>query len=66
MVSHAAPVYVGDSFAGMVGTDILLDFLDAALGRHHRPPGRVWLVDERGSLIADSAGAVPRGADAPR
>ena len=65
MVSHAAPVYVADTFAGMVGTDILLDFLDAALGRHHRPLGRLWLVDERGSLIADSAGAVPRGADAP-
>ena len=57
MVSHAAPIYVGDAFAGMVGTDILLDFLNAALGRQHRPPGRVWIVDDRGVLLADSARA---------
>ena len=65
MVSHAAPVYVADAFAGMVGTDILLDFLSAALSRQHRPPGRAWIVDDRGVLLADSARLAPRAAEAP-
>ncbi|HEX6012447.1 MAG TPA: hypothetical protein VFY87_11725, partial [Geminicoccaceae bacterium] len=41
-VGHAAPVRVDGVFAGVVATDILLRFLDTALARHHRPPGRVW------------------------
>lgn len=65
MVSHAAPVYVGDTFAGMVGTDILLDFLNGAVSRQHQPPGRVWIVDERGGLLADSAGIGARSAEVP-
>ena len=64
MVSHAAPIYVGDRFAGMVGTDILLDFLETALARQHRPPGRVWIVDDRGHVLADSARAAGRPPDA--
>ena len=66
MVSHAAPVYVGDTFAGIVGTDILLDFLNGAVSRQHQPPGREWIVDERGGLLADSAGVGARSAEAPR
>ena len=64
VVSRAAPVYVGDTFAGMVGTDILLDFLNGAVSRQHQPPGRVWIVDERGGLLADSAGIDARTGEA--
>src|SRR5690242_13563015 len=60
MVSHAAPVYARGVFAGMVGTDVLLDFLSVFLVERHHPPGRAWIVDERGDLIADSAGPSPR------
>jgi hypothetical protein len=39
----------------MVGTGVLLDFLSVFLAHRHRPPGRVWIVDDRGELLADSA-----------
>ncbi|MCW2242391.1 PAS domain S-box protein [Azospirillum canadense] len=66
MVSHAAPVYVGSDFMGLVGTDVRLDELSAFLADRHQPPGRVWIVDDRGDVLADSAGPpVPDGARPP-
>ena len=53
MVSHGAPVYRGDHFEGIVGTDILLGFLDDFLGRFHQPVGKVWVIDQTGALLAD-------------
>ena len=46
MVSHAAPVYAGDRFMGVVGTDILLGYLDGFL-RSDRLAGRARLDRER-------------------
>ena len=60
MVSHAAPVYAGGVFAGMVGTDVLLDFLSVFMAERHQAPGRALVIDERGDLLADSAGPVDR------
>ena len=51
MVSHAAPVYVGGA-CGHGRTGVLLDFLSVFLAHWHRPPGRVWIVDDRGELLA--------------
>jgi PAS domain S-box-containing protein len=67
MVSHAAPVYANGVFAGMVGTDVLLDFLSVFLAeRRHYSPGRAWVIDERGDLLADSGGMIDRSAAAQR
>src|SRR4051794_8213734 len=60
MVSHAAPVYVGGVFAGMVGTDVLLDFLNVFLTERYQSPGRAWVIDEQGDLLADSTGPLNR------
>ena len=60
MISHAAPVYAGGVFTGMVGTDVLLDFLTVFLAERHQSPGRALVIDERGDLLADSAGSVNR------
>lgn len=53
MVSHGAPVYRGDHFAGIVGTDILVGFLDDFLARFRQPIGKVWVIDQTGALLAD-------------
>lgn len=59
MVSHAAPVYHGDRFMGMVGTDIVLEFLTDFLQRFARPVGRLWIVNNsRHQLLADSQGGL--------
>src|SRR4051794_24420562 len=66
MISHAAPVYADGVFAGMVGTDVLLDFLSVFLAERHHPPGRSWVVDEQGDMLAGSSGPVDRSAAAQR
>ena len=50
MVSHAAPVYVGDRFMGVVGTDILLSSLQKFLHAIDWPVGQVWIVDQTGRV----------------
>ncbi|HEX2529556.1 MAG TPA: PAS domain S-box protein [Geminicoccus sp.] len=52
MVSHAAPVYAGDRFSGVVGTDILLHFLTETLEQLPLPAGRAYVVDEYGNVLA--------------
>ena len=52
MVSHAAPVYAGDRFMGVVGTDILLSHLHGLLGRVAWPVGEVLIVSDAGQLLA--------------
>ena len=54
MVSHAAPVYAGDRFMGVVGTDILLSYLDGFLRSVDLPVGRVLLVNDQGQVLASS------------
>src|SRR3954447_19593230 len=52
MVSHAAPVYAGGRFMGVIGTDILLSSLQAFLHGIDWPVGQVWIVDEAGRVLA--------------
>ena len=55
MVSHAAPVYSGDRFMGVVGTDILLSYLDGFLRSMDWPVGRVLIVNDAGQVLASSS-----------
>ena len=54
IVSHAAPVYVGDRFMGVVGTDILLAYLEDLLSSVDWQVGRVLLVNDVGQVLASS------------
>ena len=51
MVSHAAPVYAGGRFMGVVGTDILLSSLQDFLRAIDWPVGQVWIVDQNGRVL---------------
>lgn len=64
MVTHAAPVWLGDRFIGVVGTDVLLSWLSDYLGSFPPVPGRVAVVDQQGNLVATPDGAAASG-DAP-
>jgi PAS domain S-box-containing protein len=65
MVSHATPVFKGDRLAGMLGTDLLLSFLDETLTKLPLTAGQIWIVSSKGELIADRTGT-PVSGDAPR
>lgn len=64
MVTHAAPVWTGDRFRGVVGTDVLLSFLSDFLEGFPAVPGTVAVVDQAGNLIA-TPGGVQAAADGP-
>ncbi|MFI0847990.1 PAS domain S-box protein [Mesorhizobium sp. IMUNJ 23232] len=55
MVSHTAAVSGERGFAGVVGTDLLLSFLDDTLGRIPMSVGQLWIVNPKGELVADRA-----------
>ncbi|QYZ70705.1 PAS domain S-box protein [Neotabrizicola shimadae] len=57
MVTHAAPVWTGDRFRGVVGTDVLLAFVGDYLASFPAAPGQVVVVDQAGNLIATSEGS---------
>ena len=57
MVSHGAPVYVGETFRGIVGTDLKLETLERFLTGQPLDVGRLLIVDDRHFLLADSAGS---------
>ena len=52
MVSHGSPIYDGERFAGMVGTDILLSHIGDFLGQFPPFAGDVVLVDQSGAVVA--------------
>jgi len=58
MISNAAPVYWGDRFVGVVGTDVSLAALDASLREFSEPPGdgELYVVDDHGDVLADRRG----------
>lgn len=56
MVTLLAPVYDGDTFMGVVGTDVLLGFLSHILEEAELPPGELLIVDQRGNVLGDNYG----------
>ncbi|CAG1005305.1 MAG: PAS domain S-box protein [Rhizobiaceae bacterium] len=56
MVSHAVPLFSDGRFAGVLGTDLLLSYLDDTLARLPLDAGGLWIVDPAGNLVADRAG----------
>jgi PAS domain S-box-containing protein len=59
MVSHAAPVYAGERFMGVVGTDILLSHLRGLLRQVAWPVGEILIVSDTGELLAASGETAP-------
>lgn len=57
MVSHAAPVYVGNTFYGIVGTDVLLSAFDAVLAHMRQPVGMLAIVDAYGDVVGVNGSA---------
>ncbi len=60
MVSHAMPVYDGERFLGIVGTDILLASLSEVLLHMDSPIGFIGLVGEKGDVLGTSNGRVAK------
>ena len=65
MVSHGVPVYWGNQFVGVVGTDVLLDFLGDFLRTFPDPNGTLLIVNEHGQILGDRAGAASGKSDIP-
>ena len=61
MVSHATPIYDGDTFLGIVGTDVLLTQLSEDLGRLPPTAGEVVVLDQKDNIVAAAAGLAPGG-----
>jgi PAS domain S-box-containing protein len=64
MVTHAAPVWTGGRFRGVVATDVLLSYISTFLDGFPPTIARVAVVDQQGNLIA-SPGGVALTADVP-
>nr|WP_282437212.1 ATP-binding protein [Vibrio amylolyticus] len=56
MISLLAPIYESDNFVGAVGTDITLKVLDKILIELRSDLGHFAIVDQNGTVIADSEG----------
>ncbi len=56
MVTHGAPVYWDDKFMGIVCTDISLAFLTEHLRPFRRLPGKIWIINDHGQILADVDG----------
>ena len=59
MVSHGAPVYVADTYRGIVGTDVRLVTLERLLKALPIDVGRLLITNDQHMLLADTAG-IPR------
>jgi PAS domain S-box-containing protein len=57
MVSHGMPVYLDDRFAGIVGTDVRLETLEEFLQGLPIDVGRLLVLNDRQTLLADSSGS---------
>jgi len=53
MISHAAPIYWGDAFVGVVATDVLLGFLSDFLREFPDPEGVLTISNEHGQILGD-------------
>ena len=53
MISHAAPIYWGDAFVGVVATDVLLGFLNDFLREFPDQEGLLTISNEQGQILGD-------------
>ena len=60
MISHAAPIYWGDEFVGVVATDVLLGFLSEFLREFPDPEGLLTISNDQGQILGDRR-AAPAG-----
>lgn len=56
MVAYAAPVRTDGRLVGVVGTTVLLDFLDSFIRASDNAAGRLWLMNQEGQVLAASDG----------
>jgi PAS domain S-box-containing protein len=56
MVAYAVPVQADGRVVGVVGTTMLLDFLNSFMRAFDHPAGRLWLVNQEGQVLAASDG----------
>jgi PAS domain S-box-containing protein len=61
MVAATIPVVGADGAVGVVGSSVLLDFLNGFIRAFDYPAGRLWLVDQKGQLLAASDGLTVSG-----
>ncbi|MDR7308358.1 cache domain-containing protein [Rhodoferax saidenbachensis] len=54
VVSVLAPVYSGNGYVGVVGTDLALSTLSDVLVQHPLQLGHAWVVDGQGRVLASS------------
>lgn len=59
MISHASPIYDGDTFLGIVGTDVLLSHLSNHLADVPPASGNVVVVDQFDDVVAAAHGLSP-------
>jgi PAS domain S-box-containing protein len=59
MVSHGSPVWDGDTFLGIVGTDVLLSHLSNYLASFPATAGQVVLIDQADNIVAADHGLSP-------
>ncbi|MBL0373749.1 PAS domain S-box protein [Rhizobium sp. KVB221] len=52
LISHAAPVYLGDRFYGVVGTDLRLESFDAVIARMPQPLGLLAVATDKGDILS--------------
>lgn len=63
MVSLGSPIYWGNEFIGVMGTDVLLGFLSEFLWEFPDTDGLLLITNEYGQLLADRRGATTAAAD---
>ena len=56
MVGYATPVRADGRLVGVVGTTVLLDFLNGFMRAFEQPPGRLWLLNQKGQVLGASDG----------
>uniref|UniRef100_UPI00263935BE PAS domain S-box protein n=1 Tax=uncultured Rhizobium sp. TaxID=155567 RepID=UPI00263935BE len=52
VVSHAAPVYAGARFYGVVGTNIRIEAFEAILSHLTQPVGMLAIINDQGEILA--------------